>query len=68
VQGDVSQPEDIQRRFSETKKAYAKLDILVNSVGVYEFAPLEAITPEHIHSNSISTFLAYCLPRKKGSS
>ena len=49
VQGDVSQPNDIHRLFSETKKAYGKLDILVNNAGFYEFAPLEAITPEHIH-------------------
>jgi 3-oxoacyl-[acyl-carrier protein] reductase len=49
VQGDVSQPKDIQRLFSETKKAYGKLNILVNNAGFYEFAPLEAITPEHIH-------------------
>ena len=49
VQGDVSKPEDIQRLFSETKKAHGKLDILVNNAGIYEFAPLDAITPEHIH-------------------
>jgi 3-oxoacyl-[acyl-carrier protein] reductase len=30
------------------KKAYGKVDILVNNAGFYEFAPLEAITPEHI--------------------
>src|SRR3979409_452047 len=26
-----------------------KIDILVNNAGVYEFAPLEEITPEHFH-------------------
>ena len=51
VQGDVSQPKDIQGLFSETKKAYGKLDILVNNAGTYEFAPLEAITPEHIQKH-----------------
>ena len=51
IQGDVSQPLDIQRLFSETKKVYKKLDILVNNAGVYEFAPLEAITPEHIQKH-----------------
>jgi 3-oxoacyl-[acyl-carrier protein] reductase len=50
VQGDVSQPKDIQRLFSETKEAYGKIDILVNN-GTYEFAPLEAITPEHIQKH-----------------
>jgi 3-oxoacyl-[acyl-carrier protein] reductase len=49
VQGDVSKPADIAKLFAETKKAYGKLDILVNNAGVYEFLPLDAITPEHFH-------------------
>lgn len=49
LQGDVSKPADIQRLFADTKNAYGKLDILVNNAGVYEFSPLEAITPEHFH-------------------
>src|SRR6266567_2872240 len=49
VQADVSKREDIQRLFAETKKAFGKLDILVNNAGIYEFAPLEMITPEHFH-------------------
>ncbi len=47
VQGDVSKVEDIRRLFAETKKAYGRLDVLVNNAGVYEFAPLEAITTEN---------------------
>lgn len=49
VQADVSKPQDITRLFAETKKAYGKLDTLVNNAGVYEFAPLESVTPEHFH-------------------
>lgn len=49
VQGDVSKPEDITRLVAETVAAYGKIDILVNNAGVYEFGPLEAITPEHFH-------------------
>lgn len=49
VQGDVSKLADVQRLFAETKKAYGKIDILVNNAGIYEFAALEAITPEHFH-------------------
>jgi 3-oxoacyl-[acyl-carrier protein] reductase len=49
IQGDVAKPADITRLLAETKKAYGHLDILVNNAGVYEFAPLETITPEHYH-------------------
>jgi len=34
---------------AETIKAYGKLDILVNNAGVYEFVPLENVTPEIFH-------------------
>jgi 3-oxoacyl-[acyl-carrier protein] reductase len=49
VQADVSKPEDIERLFSEIKTAYGKLDILINNAGIYEFLPLEAVTPVHFH-------------------
>jgi len=52
VQGDVSKQADITRVFAETKKAYGKLNILVNNAGVYEFAPLEVVRPK---SFSIAT-------------
>src|SRR5262249_9563762 len=49
VQADVSKPDDIKRLFAQTKAAYGKLDVLVNNAGIYEFAPLDSITPEHVH-------------------
>jgi len=49
VQGDVSKPADITRFVGEAKAAFGQLDILVNNAGVYEFLPLEAVTPEHYH-------------------
>lgn len=49
VQGDVAKQADIDKLFAETKKAYGRLDILVNNAGVYEFLPLDQITPEHFH-------------------
>lgn len=49
VHGDVSKPADITRLVTEAKAAFGRLDILVNNAGVYEFRPLEAITPEHYH-------------------
>jgi NAD(P)-dependent dehydrogenase (short-subunit alcohol dehydrogenase family) len=40
VQADVSKPDDIKKLFAETKKAFGKLDVLVNNAGIYEFAPV----------------------------
>ena len=41
VQGDVSKAADVKRLFEETRKAFGKLDVLVNNAGVYKFVPLE---------------------------
>jgi 3-oxoacyl-[acyl-carrier protein] reductase len=49
VRGDVSKAADAQAIVEETIKQFGKLDILVNNSGVYEFAPIEAITEEHYH-------------------
>jgi 3-oxoacyl-[acyl-carrier protein] reductase len=49
IQADVAKKADIERLFSEAQKAFGPLDILVNNAGIYEFAPLESITPEHFH-------------------
>jgi 3-oxoacyl-[acyl-carrier protein] reductase len=49
VQGDMAKKADIERLFAETKKAFGKLDVLVNNAGVYEFLPLEKVSEEHFH-------------------
>ena len=49
VRANLAKPAEIERLFAETKKAFGKLDILVNNAGIYEFAPLENVTPEHFH-------------------
>ena len=49
VQGDVSKASDVQHLFAEAKRAFGKLDVLVNNAGVYEFAALGEITEEQFH-------------------
>jgi len=49
VQADVANKQDIDRFFAETKRLFGKVDVLVNNAGIYEFAPVEAITEEHFH-------------------
>jgi len=49
VQGDVSKASDVQHLFAETKRAFGKLDVLVNNPGVYQFAALGDITEEQFH-------------------
>jgi len=49
VHANMAKPADIGRLFAEAKKAFGRLDILVNNAGIYEFAPLENVTPEHFH-------------------
>src|SRR6266481_1907014 len=49
VQGDVSKQADISKLFAETKKAFGRLDVLVNNAGVYEFAALGEVTEEQFH-------------------
>lgn len=49
VQANMTDQKDIKRLFSESKKAFGKLDILVNNAGIYEFVPLENVTPELFH-------------------
>ena len=44
VQADIAKDGDVARLFSEAVREFGRLDVLVNNAGVYQFAPLEAIT------------------------
>src|SRR6202046_2999552 len=65
VQGDVSKQADITRLFAETKKAFGRVDVLVNNAGVYAFAPLDQITEELCHSQFNLNVLGLLLTTKE---
>ena len=62
IKGDVAKAADVRRLFEETKKAFDRLDVLVNNAGVYKFLPLEEITEDEFHRefniNVLGTILA----------
>jgi 3-oxoacyl-[acyl-carrier protein] reductase len=49
VQADMAKKSDVGRLFDETKKAFGRLDVLINNAGIYEFAPLDTISEENFH-------------------
>jgi 3-oxoacyl-[acyl-carrier protein] reductase len=49
VQANMAKKPDIERLFSETKKALGAVDILVNNAGRYDFFPLDSLTEENYH-------------------
>lgn len=65
VQADISKPDQIEKLFSDTSKAFDKLDVLVNNAGIYEFAPLEDVTLEHFHKQFDLNVLGLLLATKE---
>ena len=51
VQGNLTDAGNVKRVVAETAKALGPIDVLVNNAGIYEFAPLDGITPEHFHKH-----------------
>lgn len=51
VHGNLSQAKDAVSVVADTVKAFGPIDVLVNNAGIYDFAPLDGITPEHFHKH-----------------
>jgi 3-oxoacyl-[acyl-carrier protein] reductase len=49
VHGNLVNAQDIQSVVADTVAAFGPIDVLVNNAGIYEFAPLDGVTPEHFH-------------------
>ncbi len=65
VQGDVAKAADVTRIFAESNKAFGRLDVLVNNAGVYEMAPIDAITEESFHRQFNTNVLGLLLATKE---
>jgi 3-oxoacyl-[acyl-carrier protein] reductase len=61
VRADVGKEADVKALFAEAKRAYGRLDVLVNNAGVYRFGNIEAFAEEEFHrqfgTNVLGTFL-----------
>jgi 3-oxoacyl-[acyl-carrier protein] reductase len=49
VKADVSKPAEVTRLFDEAKRAFGRVDVLVNNAGIYKFVPIEEVTEEEFH-------------------
>ncbi|HEV3340958.1 MAG TPA: glucose 1-dehydrogenase [Pirellulales bacterium] len=65
VQADMTNPDQIGRLFTEAKRAFGRLDVVVNNAGVYEFAPIEEVTAEHFHKQFDLNVLGLLLATKE---
>ncbi|HEY1188907.1 MAG TPA: glucose 1-dehydrogenase [Gemmata sp.] len=68
VQADVAKPDQVKALFARSREALGPVDVLVNNAGVYEFSPLEAVTPEHFHKQFDLNVLGLILATQEAAS
>ena len=49
VQADLSNSDSIGPFVAKVARELGPIDILVNNAGIYEFSPINVVTPEHFH-------------------
>src|ERR1700733_12271258 len=49
VQANLADTESIGPLIAKVARELGPIDVLVNNAGIYEFGPIEAVTPEHFH-------------------
>jgi 3-oxoacyl-[acyl-carrier protein] reductase len=65
VQANVADPDQVAPLVKTVAQKLGPIDVLVNNAGVYEFGPLEAITPEHFHKQFDLNVLGLLLTTKE---
>ncbi|MBX2995313.1 MAG: glucose 1-dehydrogenase [Bdellovibrionaceae bacterium] len=65
VQGSVGKADDVKRLFDETKKAFGKLDVLVNNAGIYKFGTIEDVTEEEFQRQFNTNVLGIMLTTRE---
>jgi 3-oxoacyl-[acyl-carrier protein] reductase len=61
IQANVADPAGIAPLVEAVATQLGPIDVLVNNAGIYEFAPLEAVTPEHFHKQFNTNVLGLLL-------
>jgi len=51
IHGNLNNAQDVQRLVADTVKALGLIDVLINNAGIYKFASLDNITPQHFHEH-----------------
>jgi 3-oxoacyl-[acyl-carrier protein] reductase len=65
VQANVGDPDSIGPLVATVVRELGPIDILVNNAGIYEFGPLDQITPEHFHKQFNVNVLGLLLVTKE---
>ncbi len=65
VQADLSNPDSVGPFVKTVADQLGPIDVLVNNAGIYEFGPLDRITPEHFHKQFDLNVLGLLLTTKE---